>query len=70
MKTKKLKRIKAWAFLATGEDGYYFVTNLPDEAEIYLKKPEPINHPFTRRQKWKPVQVNIEVPLYENQKAK
>jgi len=57
-----MKEIKAWAFLAEGDKGKYFVTDIKEVSHIYLKKPEPIAHPFDYQNKgwkWKPTRITI-----------
>lgn len=57
-----MKEIKAWAFLAGQKGNEHLVTNLKHQAEIYLKKPEPITNPFDYQHKgfkWKPTKITI-----------
>lgn len=58
-----MKETKAWAFLAGEKGKEYFVTDIYEMAEIYLKKPKPMSNPFDYGRKriatWEPTRITI-----------
>lgn len=59
-----MKIIKAWAFLGGKKGGRYFITDLDEMTEVYLKKPKPIHSPFdyfTKKNNWKPTEIEITI---------
>ncbi len=53
------RKIRAWAFLASGDKGEYFIGSV---SEIYFKKPPLARNPFTSIVNWKPTQISITLP--------
>lgn len=67
----KTKKIKAWAFMGSGKNGLYFITNGNEETEIYLKKPKKRMSPFdyfSNMPKWKPTELSISTIIKRKKK--